>query len=128
MSLKLCIFLVVVSFSVSACKKKPEPESAFPKAAPAPVAVGAETAAANPADAAPPPPVPSGSEVVQGGRIDLVALNKIFKSYCSTLDNGKPRSLGELVAAGYLEKLPQPPKGKKLAIDYKKMEVVLEND
>jgi hypothetical protein len=90
--------------------------------------VGADPTANSGDEPPPPPPIPSGNEVVQAGKIDLVALNKIFKSYCATLDTGKPRGLGELVAAGYLEKLPEPPKGKKLAIDFKKMEVVLEND
>jgi hypothetical protein len=110
---------------VSACRKKPEPQAAPVKeAVPVTVATDADPNAAPP----PPPPVPSGNDLGSGSKIDLVALNKIFKSYCATLDTGKPRSLGELVAAGYMDKLPEPPKGKRLAIDFKKMEVVLEND
>jgi hypothetical protein len=38
-----------------------------------------------------------------------------------------PTSLGEMVAAGYVKSLPQAPPGKKLAINPKRLEVVLVN-
>ena len=37
-----------------------------------------------------------------------------------------PASLNDLVAAGYLQSLPQPPTGKKFAIDPKRMAVILQ--
>ena len=61
--------------------------------------------------------------------MDLASLTKKLKHYAATLDGGrKPRGLEELMAAGYLDKMPTPPRGKRFDIDPKKIEVVLVNE
>jgi hypothetical protein len=38
-----------------------------------------------------------------------------------------PKAIGEVVAAGYVKNMPQPPSGKKFAVDAKTVQVVLVN-
>jgi hypothetical protein len=118
--------------------KVPAPPKSERATAPATPSVDEPTAPA------PPPPAPGSADGVTPSAVtaasevggvppvkaeDLVSLTKKLRLYLSTLDSGrKVNGLQELVAAGYLDKLPTPPRGKHFDVDYQKKEVVLVND
>ncbi len=57
----------------------------------------------------------------------LVTLTQALRKY--SLENRRvPASLNELVQAGYVHTMPTAPRGKKFAINPKRMEVVLVNE
>jgi nitrous oxide reductase accessory protein NosL len=56
----------------------------------------------------------------------LAQLTQVLRKY-SFEHQRVPKSVGEMVAAGYLKDMPQAPPGKKFAIDAKTVQVVLVN-
>lgn len=95
--------LCSIPLLVSGCGKKTE--SPGPVAAPA-----ASTAPAGPGEA-------------DMGAV-LRDLTQAVRKY-SIERKQKPKTLNEVVAAGYVQNLPEPPRGKKFEIDSKTMQVVL---
>src|SRR5204863_2193589 len=56
----------------------------------------------------------------------LMELTQALRKY-SFEHQRLPKTIGEVVAAGYVKNMPQPPSGKKFAIDAKSVQVVLVN-
>jgi hypothetical protein len=83
-----------------------------------------------PTPAAPPPPTASVIPITPSdpGNIDktLADLTQALKKY-SFENKRMPRSFSEVIAAGYVQPVPQPPPGKKFEIDPKTKHVALMN-
>ena len=93
----LLLLLAVAGLTASGCSRK-QPDAPRGNAAPAP-------------------------EV--DNTVDLTAVNQALKDYARDKKRVPP-NLDVLVAAGYLPKAPQPPPGKRFAIDPQKIEVRIE--
>jgi hypothetical protein len=74
---------------------------------------------------APPPPIPSGGGKAPPPPVPLIGLkevNEALKSYHTT-NNKLPENLEQLILAGLLPYLPNPPADMKFVIDKSKIEV-----
>jgi hypothetical protein len=92
----------------------------------------AGTSATPPVSAARPTPGPEGSgepatpaaASPSDGTAALGELTQALRKY-SFEQRRVPKELSELIAAGYLKDMPQPPAGKKFGIDAKTVQVIL---
>jgi hypothetical protein len=113
------IAMAVSAFLIAGCGKKDASSSPTPTP---------ETQTAEPAPVVQ-PPKPSAPPVlvqpVQGDMGPLLdQLTQVLRKY-SVENRRVPKSLDEVVAAGYLKEMPPAPAGKKFTIEPKKLQVVL---
>ena len=106
-----CVWLCVLAAAVSGCDKK---ETA---AVPETNAITSTTAA---------PSTSPESVTTAAASATAAELTQLVRRYA--LDHRRmPKSLDELVSAGYLKSIPEAPPGKKFALDVHKAEVALAN-
>lgn len=108
----LLLLLTVACITASGCSKS-QPGAGPNDGTPVPAALP-ETS----------PPMAAPAPAAENS-LDLQAINQALKAYARDKKRVPP-NLDELVTAGYLLKAPQPPFGKRFAIDPKKIEVRIE--
>lgn len=100
--MRRCVLLGLIALG-SACNKPPSLDSAPAASEQAPAQAG-----------------PAAADMTA----TLAELTQALRKY-SVEQRKVPASLSEVAAAGYIQKMPQPPPGKTFAIDQKNVKVVL---
>ncbi len=139
MSIKVRCLIAAMALGVAFCgcgKKQPAPDTQKPL--PSASVNEPSTPASTPAPAgtpqavAPPPAAPSAQPVTpavipatSNAEAALGDLTQALRKYAAEKQR-VPASINEVVAAGYIQNLPQPPAGKRYVIDAKRVAVVLQ--
>ncbi|MEW6305927.1 MAG: hypothetical protein AB1705_20825 [Verrucomicrobiota bacterium] len=136
MNVRLLLILLVLAAFLCSCGSKPSdsPTAEPPEAKAVPLAVKS----GGPAPPPPPlpgqapaaatdltptnPPVPEEGVTLEPFNTALVDLQEAVDQYMQDMER-TPKSLQEIVAAGFLERLPEPSKGKKFVIDQESFQV-----
>jgi hypothetical protein len=120
----ICLALASGVLLPVGCSKHPPAATANQ---PVPTAVSAPDNGANPAPAANPNPNLTAVTIMPAGPDPapmLAQLTQVLRRF-SAEHRQVPKSLNELVAAGYLTALPNAPAGKQFAIEPRRLEVIL---